>query len=82
MLFKLNREWDTLLNTNFIQAVDKIDEKTILITMERGKEYKYNLKKEETIEKIMLNIMHNDQHPAITYKVEVVGLAAALRHNK
>ena len=81
MLVRL-KDWDTLVNTNFIQDINKIDDKTILITMANGKEYEHHLKEEQTIDKVMTHFMSVDQHPAAIHKVEIVGLANILKHSK
>ena len=57
-----------IINTNFIQDIESIDENRARITMANGKTIDIN----STMDQAIKYFLDKEQHPPITHKVEVV----------
>ena len=72
MLKRMTKGWETVVNTSFIESIEKVNDKRIKIVMASGKIYEREIKDEETVEIIMTAFLEADQTPS---KVAVAGLA-------
>lgn len=70
MLIRTSDNFDSLINTNYIETVDAIDDKTIQITMTNGKQYV--VVAPNGVQQAMVSLMDRDQHPPVVYKVQIV----------
>jgi len=59
---------NTMINTNFIQYVDKKDDQTVVLTMADSKRYE----KKETMEQVKKWLLHYEQHPPVTHNIKIV----------